>query len=127
MLALWLLGRNDEMPVEVQRSQQSMAATGMPPQEPQPQQATSQQAQPVVVLYTTAWCNVCAKTKQYLSRHGIRYTEHDVERSPEAWREYKQYAGDGVPLIVIGETATRGFNERWIRDRLGPWLDRPRS
>jgi glutaredoxin len=75
-------------------------------------------AQPQVIMYSTAWCGVCAKTRRYFSQHGIRYTELDVEKDPRAWQEYRQYPGDGVPLVVIGERARRGFDPRWIRDQL---------
>jgi len=115
LAALWMLGRDDAVPLAVEPSAHSTA----------PAVATPLQAQPAVLLYTAAWCKVCAHTKRYLSRNGIRYSEHDVERSAQAWREYKQYPGEGVPLIVIGDSATRGFNERWLKQRLGPWLGRP--
>jgi glutaredoxin len=113
VVAFFLLNRAYDGPSSAPVASQQELSTAMPAA-----------AQPQVVLYTTSWCAVCAKARTYLKRHGIRYTDFDVERDPAAYRAYRGYRGDGVPLIVIGDSSMRGFDERWLRKRLGPWLDR---
>ena len=124
VLALWYMGRGDDVPAVARSSQPPAAMSGSIASDGPADQAGSPAAQPLVVVYTTAWCKVCAKTRRFLSSRGIRYTERDVERSPQAWHEYKQYPGDGVPLVVIGAEVIRGYNEPWLMARLGPWLAR---
>ena len=124
VLALWYMGRDDDVPAVARSSQPQAAMSGSIASDRPADQAGVPASQPVVVLYTTAWCKVCARTRRFLSSHGIRYAERDVERSPQAWHEYKQYPGEGVSLIVIGDNVMRGYNERWLKAQLGPWLGR---
>jgi len=37
-----------------------------------------------ITMYTTTWCPVCVRAKQYMEAQGIRYTERDVEASDSA-------------------------------------------
>ena len=67
-----------------------------------------------VVVYSTSWCPVCVKAKDYLFKKHIFYTEIDVESSPEARAEFKRLGGHGVPLIFIGDTRLDGFSEEEI-------------
>lgn len=63
-----------------------------------------------VVMYGTAWCGYCAKTRQYFAAHGIRYTEHDIEASDEGRRGFEALGGRGIPVVVIDGTVVQGFN-----------------
>ena len=63
-----------------------------------------------VVMYGTAWCGYCAKTRQYFAANGVRYTEHDIETSDEGRRGYEALNGRGIPLVVIDGTVLQGFN-----------------
>lgn len=63
-----------------------------------------------VVMYGTAWCGYCAKTRQYFAAHGIRYTEHDIEASEQGSREFEALGGKGIPLVLIDGTKVQGFN-----------------
>lgn len=78
--------------------------------------------QPKVVMYATSWCPYCAKARAFFKRHGIAYTEYDVEREPDRDAQYKAMGGHGVPFIVVGEDAVRGFNEPALRRLLEPWF-----
>jgi glutaredoxin len=118
------LGRDVEAPIVGGPPKPDAVMSGAISPEREGGQSAAPGEQPLVVVYTTAWCKVCARTRSFLTRNGIRFDERDVERSPQAWREYKQYAGEGVPLIVIGDDVMRGHNERWLRSQLGPWLGR---
>ena len=79
-------------PVETQRTSTAAAAGG-------------------TVMYATSWCGYCAKARAYFARKGIRYTEHDVEKSASANAEFKKLGGKGVPLIVHNGEIMRGFSE----------------
>ena len=78
--------------------------------------------QPQVTLYATAWCGYCASARQFFAANGIRYTEHDIEKSAESLAEHKRLGGNGVPLIVIGDSVVKGYNEDGLRSLLKPWL-----
>lgn len=64
-----------------------------------------------VTIYTTTWCGPCKRAKSYLNAKGVRFNEVDVEATPEARREFASLGGGGVPLILVGSKAMRGFDE----------------
>ncbi|WP_394560881.1 glutaredoxin family protein [Aquipseudomonas alcaligenes] len=84
---------------------------------PAPQVAASNADAPVV-LYATAWCGYCAKTRSFLAEQGIRYTEFDIEKSSEGRRAYDALKGQGIPLMTIGDTVIRGYNPEGIKAAL---------
>jgi mycoredoxin len=67
-----------------------------------------------VVLYATAWCGYCKKTRALLKKHGIAYTEYDIEKSAQGREEYDQLNGKGVPLLVINGKVVRGYDPNQI-------------
>ena len=84
--------------------------------------AVASAEQPEVVLYATDWCGYCKKTREFFAANGIRYTEHDIEKSSTALSEHKKLGGNGVPLIVVGGEVINGWNEGSLRQLLGPWI-----
>ena len=68
-----------------------------------------------VILYSTRWCPYCAKTRDFFHYADIPFTEYDIEESASHFKEYQQYGGNGVPLIVIGPTIIRGYDPAAIR------------
>ncbi len=64
-----------------------------------------------VVMFGTRWCHYCGKARQYFDDNKIAYCEYDIEVSAENAATYRNLGGDGVPLIVIGETRISGYNE----------------
>jgi glutaredoxin len=79
--------------------------------------------QPQVIMYMTTWCPYCRKARKFFDRHGIVYTEYDVERDGKAWRENKRLGGGGVPTIAVGDEVVSGFSPHQLTDLLGPWMD----
>lgn len=63
------------------------------------------------VMYATEWCGYCAQARKYFAKKGIRYVEHDVEKSASANAEFRRLGGKGVPLILVGEQKMNGFSE----------------
>ena len=78
--------------------------------------------QPEVHLYATDWCGYCKATRAFFEANGIRYTEHDIEKSSDALLTHRKLGGNGVPLVVIGDEVIKGYNEATMRELLQPWL-----
>ncbi|MDH3636175.1 MAG: glutaredoxin family protein [Gammaproteobacteria bacterium] len=63
-----------------------------------------------VVMYSTSWCGYCKKAALHFRKNNIPFTEHDIEKSEQAAKEYKKLNGRGVPIILIGDQRMNGFN-----------------
>ncbi len=64
-----------------------------------------------VVVYTTPTCPYCSKVKQYLTKHGIKFTEVDVASNPAAAQEMVRKSGQrGVPQTEVGGQIIIGFD-----------------
>lgn len=87
-----------------------------------PTAAVASASQPEVVLYATDWCGYCKMTREFFAANGIKYTEHDIEKSSAALAARQKLGGQGVPVIVVGDTVINGWNEGSLRQLLGPWL-----
>jgi glutaredoxin len=74
--------------------------------------------QPQVVLYATSWCGYCAATRKFFEQNQIEYTEYDIEKNAAAAEEHRQLGGNGVPLIVVGDTVIHGYNQVELRRAL---------
>jgi len=72
-----------------------------------------------VVLYATDWCGYCRKAKEFFAKNGIAYVELDIEKDGHARQMYQHLDGRGVPLIVVGETVVRGYDEAALKLALG--------
>ncbi len=65
-----------------------------------------------VVIYSTPTCPYCKRAKDYLSRKGIPFVEHDVAQDREKVKEMIQKSGQmGVPVIIIDGEVMVGFNQ----------------
>lgn len=75
-------------------------------------------AEKKVVIYTTPTWPYCHRAKEYLSRKGISYVEHDVAKDRDKAKEMIQKSGQmGVPVITINGEAVVGFNQA-VLDKL---------
>lgn len=75
-----------------------------------------------IKVYMTTWCPVCTKARRWLTANGYRFTEYDVERSPDARRTQQRLnPKGGVPTMDIEGTVLTGFSaqaiERALRSR----------
>ena len=72
-----------------------------------------------VTIYTTNTCVYCSMAKDYFKKHDVKYTEINVEKSPEAAEEMIEKSGQmGVPVIDINGKIIVGFNRPEIEKAL---------
>lgn len=77
-----------------------------------------------VVMYTTVWCGVCTRAKEYLREVNVPFEEKDIEADEDAHREAlsklaaKGLKMRGVPVIDIGGTLVQGFSRKGMEDLL---------
>ena len=71
-----------------------------------------------VILFSTVWCGYCKKTRRLLNKHGVVFTEYDIETSSDGVKMYNAAGGGGVPLLVIKDKIIRGYNADLIIDTL---------
>jgi glutaredoxin-like YruB-family protein len=65
-----------------------------------------------VVIYSTPTCPYCKRAKDYLTRKGIAYIEHNVAIDRAAAKEMVKKSGQlGVPVILIDDEVFIGFNQ----------------
>lgn len=65
-----------------------------------------------VVIYSTPTCPFCKRTKEYLSRKGISYTDIDVSQDREKAREMTEKSGQmSVPVTMIDDEIVVGFDQ----------------
>lgn len=64
-----------------------------------------------IVMYSTSWCGVCRKARQFLTENGFKYQEIDADQAPGGWDKVKQLSGRrAVPVIVVDGEVTAGLN-----------------
>ena len=87
----------------------------------EPGSYTSREGKPQkrVVVYTTPTCPFCNKVKQYLNKHGVRFTEIDVASNPVAAQEMVRKSGQrGVPQTEVGGQMIIGFDTQKLSKAL---------
>ncbi|MEK7564337.1 MAG: glutaredoxin family protein [Patescibacteria group bacterium] len=73
-----------------------------------------------VTIYSTPTCHFCHMAKDFFKEKNIAYTEHDVASDLEKRKEMIDKSGQmGVPVIIIGEELTVGFDQAKISSMLG--------
>ncbi|MFN3579932.1 MAG: glutaredoxin family protein [Pseudomonas sp.] len=68
-----------------------------------------------IILYSTAWCGYCDKTREQLVSQGNIFQEYDIEQSEEGRRQFDALKGRGVPLVKAGNTLIHGYSASQIR------------
>ena len=73
-----------------------------------------------VTIYSTPSCHFCHLAKDYFKENNIAFTEYDVASDLEKRKEMVEKSGQmGVPVIIIGEELTVGFDKPKIAKLLG--------
>jgi glutaredoxin-like YruB-family protein len=64
-----------------------------------------------VLVYSTPTCPYCKLAKQYLTEHGVAFTDINVAEDEARAREMIEKTGQmGVPVLDIGGTVIIGFD-----------------
>lgn len=72
-----------------------------------------------VVVYTSATCPWCTKTKTYLKDKGIAFEEKDVSNDSGAAQEMIELTGQrSVPVIKMGGQYVVGFDPERLENML---------
>ncbi len=73
-----------------------------------------------VTIYSTPSCHFCHMAKDFFKENNIAYTEHDVASDLEKRKEMVEKSGQmGVPVIIIEDELTVGFDKPKIAKMLG--------
>ncbi len=73
-----------------------------------------------VTIYSTPSCHFCHLAKDYFKENNIAYTEYNVASDLEKRKEMLEKSGQmGVPVIIIGDELTVGFDKPKIAKMLG--------
>ncbi|MGB9107309.1 MAG: glutaredoxin family protein [Telluria sp.] len=72
-----------------------------------------------VVVYGTATCPFCARTRAYLKERHIAFADVDVNQSDKGRHDFGELGGKAVPVILIGNRKLVGFDPAAIEAALG--------
>ena len=76
-------------------------------------------SRPSVVMYSTVWCGVCRRAKQYFKANHIAFSEYDVETSSKGKKDFARMKGQGVPILLIGKARMNGFDAKRFKQLYG--------
>ncbi len=72
-----------------------------------------------VVLYSAAWCGLCAQIRSCLRASDVPFEERDVEKSMRASAEWWALRVRGVPATLVGSELVYGFDTKKLTSTLG--------
>lgn len=82
-----------------------------------------------MVLYSAFWCRDCREAKRFLQKHGLAYTEIDIESTPGASDEVLRNVGKrAIPQFVIDGEWVQPYRpgEGFLYDEMSARLGLPR-
>ena len=72
-----------------------------------------------VTIYSTPTCHFCHMAKEFFDANKVKYTYFNVATDLEKRREMIEKSGQmGVPVIVIGDKLTVGFDQERLQELL---------
>jgi len=71
-----------------------------------------------VVVYGTATCPYCAKTRAYLLERHINFADLDVTKDEKARVAFAELGAKAVPIILVGTRKLEGFNPAALQSAL---------
>jgi glutaredoxin-like YruB-family protein len=73
-----------------------------------------------VTIYSTPTCTYCKAAKEFFGANKIAFTEYNVASDMERRKEMIDKTGQmGVPVIIVGDDITVGFDQDKIAAELG--------
>lgn len=78
-------------------------------------------SQPLIRIYSTAFCAYCDRARALLTRKGLSFSEIKVDEDLASRQEMIRLSGGRrtVPQIFIGERHVGGFDDLYALDRKG--------
>jgi glutaredoxin len=74
----------------------------------------------VVTLYSAPGWQYCAKVREFLDQHGVKYQEIDVTQNPEAFQKIINITHlNGVPQTDIDGSIVVGYDVAKLSQKLG--------
>ena len=67
-----------------------------------------------VIVYSMEDCVECTFVKKALTQEGVPFEVRDITTSDEYKKEVEKFGFLGVPVIVIGDRAVKGFNQEFV-------------
>ena len=72
-----------------------------------------------VTIYSTPTCHFCHMAKEFFDTNKVKYTDFNVATDLGKRREMIEKSGQmGVPVIVIGDQLTVGFDQERLKELL---------
>jgi glutaredoxin len=69
-----------------------------------------------LTMYSASWCGACRSARRWLDEQQISYTEHDIDKDPEARGRQRTLNPSGsVPTIEVGGEVLVGFSPARLR------------
>ena len=57
--------------------------------------------EPILTVYSTAYCGDCYRVKTFLDRHAVSYQWVDIDETPGAYKDIKQVMRNQSDLVKI--------------------------
>jgi len=73
-----------------------------------------------IKIYTTTYCPYCTLAKDWMKKHGLKFSEVNVEDDEDAAKDMVRKSGQrGVPVIEIDGKIVVGFDKVAMAKLLG--------
>jgi glutaredoxin 3 len=73
-----------------------------------------------ITIYSTPTCHFCHMAKEFFKANGVAFTDYNVATDLEKRKEMVEKSGQmGVPVIIIDDNLTVGFDKPKIAKALG--------
>lgn len=73
-----------------------------------------------ITMYSTEWCPVSKRARAYFAQKGLEVRDLDIEAVEEGMREFREFGGRAVPLVIVGDMRMRGFDAAAMDKLLAP-------
>jgi len=72
-----------------------------------------------VKVYSSPGCPWCAKAKDFLGKHNVKFTDIDVSKDAKKGEEMIEKSGQtGTPVIDVNGEIIVGFDEAKLKEKL---------
>ena len=73
-----------------------------------------------ITMYSAEWCPVSKRARAWFAQKGIEVREIDIEVAEDGMREFREFGGRTVPLVIVGDMRMRGFDAAAMEKLLAP-------